>query len=255
MKNYNEKVEVMREGGKKIGTILLELLDFTAPGVSLLDIETLAQQKIRASGGTPSFQTVQGYKWATCLNVNDGIVHGIPNQYILKEGDSINIDIGLLYKGFHTDTGWTKIVHGNEFSVDSKIQKFLDTGEVALWKAIDQAVIGNRIGHISQTIQKIVEASGYGVVKTLVGHGISRELHEAPQIPGFLRGSVEKTLPLTEGMTIAIEVIYTMGNPTVRYANKDGWSIATTDGSRAAVFEHTIAITPSGPIILTKVNK
>lgn len=251
MKNVDttkEKIKAMTAGGQKLGPILAELLHVAQPGVNLLDIEALAQKRIAEAGGVPSFPTVEGYRWATCLCVNDVVVHGIPTRRILADGDLFTIDIGMLYQGYHTDTGWTKVVGKSTKEKDN----FLRVGEDALWKAIDQARAGNRIGHISRAIQAVVETAGYGIIKSLVGHGISRELHEPPQIPGFLRGSVSHTLPLAAGMTIAIEVIYTMGEPAVYYPNDDGWSIATRDGSLSAVFEHTIAILADGPLVLTK---
>lgn len=250
--NTEKKVAAMFAGGQKLGVILSELLEVAQPGISLLDIEALAQKRITQAGGVPSFPTVEGYRWATCLCVNDVVVHGIPTSRVLAEGDVLTIDIGMIYEGYHTDTGWTKVVHSSAFQVDGAVSLFLKTGEEALWKAIDQARAGNRIGHISGEIQRIIEGAGYGIVKSLVGHGISRELHEPPQIPGFLRGTVAHTLPLAAGMTIAIEVIYTMGAPAVFYPNDDGWSIATRDGSLSAVFEHTIAISSDGPTVLTK---
>ena len=251
-KTTDEKA-IMAEGGAKLGAILQKLLDKAQPGVSLMDIETLADELIRQAGGEASFKTVKGYKWATCLCVNDVVVHGIPTDYVLKDGDVLTIDVGILYKGFHTDTAWTKEVESQKSKVESEIQEFLRAGEDALWKAIDQARVGNRIGHISQEIQKIVEGAGFGIVKTLVGHGVGRELHEAPQIPGFLKGPIEATPELVKGMTIAVEVIYAVGTGAVVYSNDDGWSIASRDGSLAAVFEHTIVITDGQPQVLTKV--
>lgn len=256
-----EEIAIMQEGGQKLGGILQKLLDKALPGVSLMDIETLAEGLIRQAGGEASFKTVKGYKWATCLCVNDVVVHGIPTEYKLKDGDLLTIDVGLLYRGFHTDTAWSKIVHREEQEAKHTsgvkevhtpdVEKFLKVGQDALWKAIAQARVGNRVGHISQTIQKIVEGAGYGIVKTLVGHGVGRELHEAPQVPGFLKTSVESTPELLAGQTIAIEVIYAMGSGAVVYPNDDGWSIGTRDGSLSAVFEHTLAITGNDPFILT----
>lgn len=248
-----DEIAIMAEGGARLGAILQKLLIRAQPGVSLLEIETLADQMIRQAGGEASFKTVKGYKWATCLCVNDVVVHGIPTKYQLQEGDLFTIDVGFLYKGFHTDTAWTKIVRREkqEAKHTSGVEMFLKVGQEALWKAIDQARVGNRVGHISHTIQKIVEGAGYGIVKTLVGHGVGRELHEAPQVPGFLKTSVESTPELLAGQTIAIEVIYAMGSGAVVYPNDDGWSIGTRDGSPSAVFEHTLAITGNDPIILT----
>lgn len=247
-----EELRLMRDGGRKLASVLEVLLAAAKPGVSLLSLEELAQDRIRKSGGTPSFQTVRGYKWATCLCVNEVVVHGVPSVYRLKEEDLLTVDVGLLYKGFHTDTAWTKIVKSPETQVDSEKKRFLTVGEEALWSAIRQARAGNHVGHISQTIQEKVEGAGYSIVQSLVGHGVGRELHEEPQIPGFLKGSPDKTPLLVPGMTVAVEVIYAMGKGEVLYENDDGWSIATADRSLSAVFEHTIEITQGEPVVLTK---
>lgn len=241
-----EEIAVMREGGKKLGTILEDLLEFSQEGVVLMDIEKRANELINKSGGTASFAAVPGYTWATCLNVNEVVVHGIPTQYILKDGDILTIDIGFFYKGFHTDTAGTKIIGSSK-----KNEEFLKTGKLALEKAIDVARIGNHVGHISKIVQETIESAGYSVVKTLTGHGIGRELHEKPQIPNFLQGPIENTLPLQEGMTIAIEPIYAMGSGEIVYQNDDGWTLASRDRSLTSVFEHTLAITAAGPVVLT----
>ncbi|MEK7587344.1 MAG: type I methionyl aminopeptidase [Patescibacteria group bacterium] len=253
------EIASMREGGKRLGTILQKLLDAAHVGVSLNTLEEMADDLITKAGGTASFKTVKGYRWATCLCVNEVVVHGIPTDYMLQDGDILTIDVGMLYKGFHTDTAWTKIItlprHPREGG-DPALEKmnFLRVGEKALWKAIDQARVGNRIGHISRTIQTIVEGAGYNIVKTLVGHGIGRELHDPPQIPGFLKGSIEDSPLLEEGMTIAIEIIYAMGSGVIVYGNSDGWTLATRDRSLSAVFEHSVVIAREGPVILTKAD-
>ncbi len=245
----------MKEGGEKLGMILEQLVEFAGVGVSLLDIDKKADELIAVSGGTASFKTVKGYKWATCECVNDVVVHGIPTSYILVDGDVLTIDIGLVYKGFHTDTAWTKIVYSPESIVDGKKEKFLNTGKLALERAIEQVKVGNRVGHISKVVQETIEGAGYSIVKSLVGHGVGRELHEEPQIPNYQRGAIENTPLLKEGMTIAIEPIYAMGKGEIVYDNDDGWTLASRDGSLTAVFEHSIAITANGPIVLTKAKK
>jgi len=242
-----EELVLMREGGKKLGVILQDLLEFSKTGVTLLDIDAHADKRIGESGGTASFKTVRGYKWATCLCVNDVVVHGIPTNYKLKDGDIFTIDVGMLYKGFHTDTAWTKIIGGGT-------NEFLRVGEEALWKAIEQAILGNHIGHISKALEDTIVGAGFNIVKSLVGHGVGKALHEEPQIPGFLRGKIEDTPALQEGMTIAIEAIYAMGSGEVNYDHPDGWTVATRDHSRAAVFEHTLAIGAARPVVLTKVD-
>jgi methionyl aminopeptidase len=242
-----EEIAVMREGGRKLGSILEDLLAFSTPGVVLTDIEKRACALIEKAGATASFKTVPGYKWATCLNVNEVVVHGIPTNYVLHDGDILTIDMGILYKGFHTDTAGTKSI-----GLSKKNEEFLNIGKKALEKAIEQSRIGNRIGNISKVIEETIESAGYSIVKSLVGHGIGRELHEEPQIPNFLRGTIENTLPLQEGMTIAIEPIYSAGGGEIVYQNTDGWTLATRDRSLTAVFEHTLAITTNGPYVLTK---
>ncbi|MBI4065264.1 type I methionyl aminopeptidase [Candidatus Gottesmanbacteria bacterium] len=252
-----QDIAVMVQGGKRLGNILAELLRIAQPGIPLLEIDARASDFIKKSGGTASFKTVRDYKWATCLCVNEVVVHGIPTPYVLKDGDVLTIDIGLLYEGLHTDTAWTKITQNSKLKTQNseEKEKFLNVGEEALWKAIEQATIGNRVGHISKTIQEIIEKARYNVVKTLVGHGVGKTLHEEPQIPGILKLPLEKTQELVEGMTIAIEVIYAMGEAEIVYDNNDGWTLASKDRSLTAVFEHTIAITRSGPLVLTKGDK
>ena len=248
-----KKIAAMSEGGRKMGIILQELLEFTKTGTNLLDIEKLAQEKIKRAGGTPSFQTVEGYEWATCLCVNDEIVHGIPVMYDLQDGDVLTIDIGMVYKSFHTDTAWTKVVGASRADQKEEVDHFLSVGEQTLWKAIAQAKPGNHIGDISTTIEKSVTSEGYSIVKSLVGHGVGKTLHEDPQIPGFQKGAVARTPLLTAGMTIAIEIIYAHGKGSMVTDAEDGWTIRTRDGSLSAVFEHSIAVTENGPMVLTKV--
>lgn len=246
------EIGLMREGGKKLRAIRERLLAELKPGAVPLQIDDLAKRLIKEAGGTPSFMTVKDYSWATCININDMVVHGIPTSEPLKEGDVVGLDVGLLYEGFHTDTSWTRLVHSSQFAVDNQVEKFLKTGEEALNKAINQAKPGNRVGHISQKIQEIIEGAGYSVVRSLVGHGVGKTLHEAPQIPGVLSRPIGKTPPLLPGMIIAIEVIYNMGKPQVVYKNDDGWTLVTADGSISGLFEETVEITEKGPVILTR---
>lgn len=245
-----EKIEAMKEGGAVLSATLTELLAIAQPGTTLLEIEALAQKRIREAGMKPSFSTVADYKWATCLCVNDVIVHGIPTKYALGEGDLLTIDIGLINRQYHTDTAWSKVVCRPSYAIDPDVLEFLDVGSKALREAIKEARAGNNVGHISKVIQDRVAGHGYGIAKQLVGHGVGKTLHEPPQIPGYLKGRIEKTPPLSEGMTIAIEVIYTMGSPVMSY-DPDGWSIRTKDHSLSAVFEQTLAVTATGPQILT----
>ena len=250
-----EQIAVMREGGRILGNILKELLVYSQPGIILNDIEKKADALISQNDAAASFKSVSGYRWATCLCVNEVVVHGIPTDYGLKEGDVLTIDIGLIYKGFHTDTAWTKIIRekgSGDTDIYKEKEKFLDIGKQALKQGITQAIIGNRIGDISEAVQKTIEGAGFSIVKSLVGHGVGRELHEEPQVPNYLRGEVRNSLPLKEGMTIAIEPIYAMGRGEIVYENDDGWTLATRDRSLTSVFEHSIAITQDGPLVLTE---
>ncbi len=249
------EVAIMREGGVLLTEILTILLQKVKVGVSTKKLDELAYDLIKQTGGKPSFQTVKGYRWSTCMCVNDEVVHGIPDDY-LKPGDILCIDIGLLYKGFHTDTAWTVKVSEQNLKInqakEEKIDRFLKVGQEALAKAVSQAKAGYRVGHISWAIQTTIESQGYSVVKSLVGHGIGRKLHEEPQIPGFLDRKIEETPLLEEGMTLAIEVIYNEGKDQVVYKNNDGWTIVTKDGSLSAVFEQTVLVGKEKPLVLTK---
>lgn len=244
------KLEAMRRGGKITVSVLRQLLDAARPGVKTGQLDELAERLVFEAGGRPSFKSVQGYHWTTCINVNDGVVHGIPSDYRLNRGDVLSIDLGTLYMGFHTDCAWTIVV--GEGPVKPEISKFLRTGEEALTEAVKEARLGNRVGHISATIEKTVASLGYSVVRDLVGHGVGRELHQKPQIPGLLERPLAKTSKLHLGMTLAIEIIYTMGSPRVKTDKKDGWTVKTADHSLAGLFEHTVAILKTGPEILTK---
>ncbi len=245
-----EEIEIMKHGGKILSDVLWEVLENVKPGVTENEVEALADRLITEKGGEAAFKRVKGYKHATCISTNNVVVHGIPSDYRYKDGDIAGIDCGVFYKGFNTDMSHSIIVGKKK---DPSVVKFLATGEKALNEAIKQAVIGNRIGHISKTIQDIVEKDGgYGVVRTLIGHGVGRELHEEPEVPGYLIKKIEKTPALREGMTIAIEVIYNMGSFEVSYLNDDNWTISSSDGSLSGLFERTIAITKDGPLILTK---
>jgi len=247
-----EEIKIMQEGGRKLSTTLRQLVKMAEPGVRLADIEKKAQGLIKKTGGEPSFARVAGYKWTTCINVNDGVVHGIPDETEIKEGDIVSIDIGLYYKGFNTDMCRTRIAQppATSHQLPANIRKFLETGKKALEEAIKQARVGNRVGHISKAIQERIEGSGYSSVRNLTGHGVGKKLHEPPQIPCFLDREIEDTPLLKEGMILAIEVIYAMGKPA-NYTKIDGWTIATSDGKISAVFEKTIGVTNDGPLILT----
>jgi methionyl aminopeptidase len=253
-----DQIKIMQHAGNILYDVLMTVLQHAKPGITELELDQMAEKLIRNRGGEPGFMRVPNYFHTTCMSTNDTVVHGIPGKYKLQEGDIIGIDCGVYYNGFHSDmsesvrilNGSPRFYTGFETGGD-KIDKFLLIGKKALNEAIKVARPHNRIGHISKTIQDIVERqAGYSIVRSLIGHGVGRELHEEPEVPGFLFGNIQDTPILKEGMTIAVEVIYNMGTPEVRL-DKDGWTIKTKDGKLAGLYERTIAITNGAPLILT----
>lgn len=247
-----EDFEKMKEGGEILSSVIKKTLKMARPGVSTMDLEKYAADMIKKAGALPSFKTVNNYQYATCMCVNDCVVHGLPSSYVLKTGDILGLDCGVLWKGLHTDASWSIIVGEEKTEERKQKEKFLEIGKYALEKAISMAVPGNYIWDIGKVIQDIVEKKGgYHVVHALTGHGIGRELHEDPFIPGFPEGKREKSAKIVKGMALAIEIIYGAGTGNVWYGNSDGWTITTRDGSDAGLFEVTIAVTDEKPAILT----
>lgn len=246
----NQEIESMKKGGHILAVALNKALASAKEGITEGELDKIAERSIRDQGGEPGFMRVPGYKHTICTATNEVIVHGIPGSYRLKDGDVLCIDCGVYMDGLHTDMADTVIVGGKN-KAPKAVQQFLEVGSKAMWAGIANAVAGNRVGHISKAIQEIVEGSGYNVTRSLIGHGVGRDLHEEPEVPGYLSGKVERTPLLKEGMTIAVEVIYAMGGSDVVYANDDGWTIKTADNSLSAVFERSILITKGEPEILT----
>lgn len=247
IKNPNE-LKKMADGGKILGVVLNLIIKNIRPGVSEIELDILAEKEIIKRGGEPGFKKVEGYNYTICVSTNDAVVHGIPTNYKLKKGDVIGIDCGVYYEGFHTDMAETVKVGNTETS--DEIDKFLEIGKKALLEGMKVAKVGNRVGDISKAVQNIVEGSGYSIVRTLVGHGVGKELHEEPQVPGFLDKNIKQTPLLREGMTITVEIIYNRGKKEVVLA-PDRWTIKTKDKSVSGLFERSIAITKNGPVILT----
>lgn len=240
------EVKKMRESGKRLAQVRDQLMEKVAVGVSAAEVEELAMNLIIKSGGKASFAMVPGYSWATCVNVNEGVVHGIPKkETVFKNEDVVSVDVGLVYDGFHADTSASKLLGS-----DPKKQKLLRVGRASLVAGIAQAKVGNLVGDISRAMGEVLDQGGMKAIKSLTGHGIGRELHEDPRVPCTETGSEDEFVPLREGMTLAIEVMYTDGSGLVRL-DEDGWTISTKDGRIAALFEETVAVTGRGPIILT----
>jgi len=245
-----KEIKLMKEGGKRLASVFAEVLKRIKPGACLKELDQLAEKLVIKQGGFPSFKTVRGYHWTTCININEGVVHGIPNDYRIKDGDLVSLDMGMLYKGFHTDMARTLCIRRQNSKCKSQNEKFLAAGKEALKMAIKAARAGNRVGHISAAIEKVIRKAGFSPVEELTGHGVGKKLHEEPQIPCFLIKPIEKTPFLQLGMTLAIEVIYAWGGPDLVLAS-DGWTIKTADGGLAGLFENTILVTKKEPIILT----
>ena len=245
----DDKIKKMTHAGKILGEVLEQVCQSVKPGITEIELDELAEKLIVEKGGEPGFKKVPGYKHTICVSTNDVVVHGIPKKRVLKEGDIIGIDCGVYYEGYHTDMAETVVVGKTE---DENVLDFLRIGKDALFSAIKEAKPHNRVGNVSKAMQEGVEGNGYSIVRTLVGHGVGKELHEEPEIPGYLYGKIERTPLLKVGMTIAVEVIYNMGEKEVVYDGTDDWTIATSDGSLSGLFERSLLITESGPKLLTR---
>lgn len=242
----SEEIKIMDEGGKILAEILAEIEKMAKPGIAAIELDMAAEALILSRGAKPAFKGYENFPNSLCVSVNDVIVHGLPSDYKLKDGDVVGLDLGVLYKGYNTDMAITIAV--GEVSFEAK--RLLSVAKKALKMGIVKAKIGNTIGDIGNTIQRYVEGQGFGVVRSLCGHGIGKEVHEEPQIPNY--GQRHKGDELKEGMVICIEPMITMGDYQLKKAD-DGYGFAAKDGSLTAHFEHTIAITKNGSKILTKV--
>jgi methionyl aminopeptidase len=241
-----EEIKIMQEGGAILARVKKKLKPYVKVGANAWEIEELANKFIEEEGAEASFKKVPRYKWATCINVNDGVVHGIPRRdVVFKEGDILSVDLGVYYKGFHTDTAFS-VYLGD----DPKVWKFFETGRQAVKAGIAQVKKGRTIGQISAAIEdKLVEGHATPVW-ALTGHGVGKDLHEYPPIPCFVAEDQYQKLKITPGMVLAVEVMYTLGNGEIKQ-DFDGWTIRTKDGKISALFEETVALSGHGPIVLT----
>ncbi|MEK9201086.1 MAG: type I methionyl aminopeptidase [Patescibacteria group bacterium] len=248
------EIKIMAEGGAKLAVVRDSLAAAVKAGMTGVELDSLADILINQSGGKASFKMVPGYHHSTCINVNEEVVHSIPTSRAFEAGDIIGIDVGIYYKGFHTDTAVTVAVNSKSEILNSKNDKFLQAGRMAVKNAIKQAKAGKRVADLSAQMQKAIEGVGYSVVRSLTGHGVGRELHEDPAIPGFVSGRYEDSLELVVGMVLAIEIMYNEGVAEIGYKNRDGWTLITADGKISGLFEETVAITSAGPIVLTQTH-
>ena len=238
------EIELLKEAGHIVYLTHQYLRPHIKAGIKTKELDRLAEEFIRSKGATPSFKGYEGFPSTLCISINDEVVHGFPSDRVLQDGDIISIDIGACYKGYHGDSAWTYTV--GEVSDDAKY--LLKHTEKALYEGIKQAKVGNRIGDISYAVEKYATEHNLGVVKELVGHGVGTSVHEAPDVPNYgTKGTGPK---IRDGMVIAIEPMLTLGSPDI-YVEDNDWTIKTEDSSLSAHFEHTIAITNEGVIILT----
>ncbi len=239
------EIELMREAGKILARTHEELGKAIKPGISTYEIDRLGEEIIRSYGCIPSFLHYQGYPASICVSVNDEVVHGIPSKNrILKEGDIVSLDAGVIYKGYHSDAARTHAVG----EISKEAQRLIDVTRESFFEGIKFALDGNHLADVSRTIQNYVESHGYSVVRDLVGHGIGRNLHEDPQIPNF--AGKRRGIRLRPGMTLAIEPMVNIGRYEVNWLDDD-WTVVTRDGSLSAHYENTVLITENGPEILS----
>ncbi|RKL65346.1 type I methionyl aminopeptidase [Salipaludibacillus neizhouensis] len=242
------ELEIMRQAGNIVALTHRELQKHIKPGITTKELDHIADTFIRSYDAIPSFKGYNGFTGSICASVNDQLVHGIPGDRALKDGDIISIDIGADFQGYHGDSAWTYPVG----TIDDKTSKLLEVTEESLYKGLAEAKPGERLSNISHAIQKHVEAHNFSVVREYVGHGVGQSLHEDPQIPHF--GPPGKGPRLKEGMVLAIEPMVNAGKRHVRTL-RDNWTVVTTDGEMCAHFEHTIAIVDTGYEILTKAKE
>lgn len=241
------EIDLMRESGRIVARALQAVREAVKPGVTTAELDEVARKLITDCGGIPTFKGYHGYPGNICTSVNSEVVHGIPGSRCLQEGDIVSVDCGALLNGYHGDAAVTIPVG----KVSDDAVRLMDITRESLYKGIEQAIVGNRLGAISAAIQRHAEAAGYGVVRDYVGHGIGRNMHEDPPVPNL--GASDKGPLLKEGMVLAIEPMINMGTYEVKVLS-DEWTVVTKDGKYSAHFEHTVAITQQGPRILTNLG-
>jgi methionyl aminopeptidase len=242
------EIERLRKANQFVAEVLAELAAAVGPGVTTADLDAMAERLVRAGGAEPAFKGYRGYPATLCASVNDEVVHGIPSRTrVLREGDIISLDVGAKMDGYYGDCAVTVAVG----AVSERTATLLRVTQEALARAIAQVRVGGRLSDLGHAVQEWVEANGFAVVREFVGHGIGEKLHEEPQIPNY--GQPGRGPKLAEGMVLAIEPMVAMGRPETKVLS-DGWTAVTRDGSLAAHFEHTVAVTQDGPLVLTSLN-
>lgn len=242
-----DEIAKARASNRIVAEVLNELREKVKPGVTTKELNKIAEDVTAKRGAKPAFKGYRGYPYSLCASVNDEVVHGMPSNRVLKEGDIVGLDYGVCYQGLYGDSAITLPVG----KVSEQAMRLMQVTEQSLYAAIGQACDGNRLGDISAAVQETVEAAGYSVVRDFVGHGIGKSMHEDPQIPNF--GKKGRGIELKRGMILAIEPMVNVGKYNVKILS-DGWTVITLDGSLSAHFEHSVAITDNGPEILSRLN-
>ncbi|MBZ4663312.1 MAG: map [Caloramator sp.] len=240
----DQEIEIMRKAGQIVAETLLILEEAIKPGITTKELDKIAEEYIISCGARPSFKGYHGFPATICASVNEEVVHGIPGERVLKEGDIISVDCGAFYKGFHGDAARTFPVG----KVTPEAQRLIDVTRESFFEGIKYAKVGNRLGDISAAIQEYVEKNNFSVVRDYVGHGIGREMHEQPSVPNY--GKSGRGMRLNKGLVLAIEPMVNMGTFAVKELD-DGWTVVTYDGKLSAHYENTVAILDNGPEILT----
>jgi methionyl aminopeptidase len=244
LKNANE-VDILRKAGKILSSIVIQLQSSLTSGITTKDIDLKAEELVRKNKVIAAFKGYRGFPGVACISVNEEVVHGIPGKRVIKDGDIVSLDIGIIHEGYYSDTAVTVAVG----KISPEVQRLLEVTQASLMRGIEQARVGNRLSDISFAVQSFVEMHKFSVVRDFVGHGIGRALHEDPEIPNY--GRAGQGPVLQEGMVFAIEPMVNIGTHRTRIL-KDGWTVVTEDGKPSAHFEHSIVITSKGPEILTQ---
>jgi methionyl aminopeptidase len=244
VKSTNE-VDILRKAGKILSSIVVQLQSSLTSGMSTKDIDLKAEELIRKNKVSSAFKGYRGFPGVACISVNEEVVHGIPGKRLVKDGDIVSLDIGIIYEGYYSDMAVTVAVG----DVSTEVRRLLNVTQSSLSRAIEQARAGNRLSDISYAVQSFVEMHGFSVVRDFVGHGIGKRLHEDPEIPNYGRAGQGRVL--AEGMVFAIEPMVNMGTHRTKVLS-DGWTVVTEDGKPSAHFEHSVVITDRGPEVLTK---
>lgn len=242
-----KEIEIMREGGKRLKRVVAKLFPKIREGAITEEIDREAERLITAEDGSPSFKQVKGYHWSICIPINEQVVHTPPSRRVIQKGDVVTLDMGMFFKGFHTDWATTLLIGES----NKNIEEFLRVGRDALSIALKKVQVGSRLGEVSRVLQEVIYGNGYFILKELTGHGVGRNLHEDPYVPGYINDNIKDTLRIEPGLVLAVEVIYSMGTEHIAQEKGSRWSITTEDKSISACFEETIVATANKSFILT----